>query len=318
MDSAARNYLALTGIAALLVGEAICALAAYVAVPLLSGAARPPVACLVPTLVLGGLLVISVWVGGRGLHRSLVASRRLARQVRLLAMPLTEELRAGAGAADLDGRLDLVDASEGFSFVYGLLRPRVAISSALASRLSTTELRAALEHERYHVRNRDPLRALVGSVLAESLFLLPSLSVLRRRYEAGRELAADRRAERLCGRRPLLGALLKALDGPGPSAPSVSAPLGDPDLLSTRLARIETGRAPRHSSHAPASLAWSLFGIGVLVALLASAIAGVGGDGALVAAIRAQLSPAGAEYGALCVVPLLGLAAIGSIGSGTP
>jgi Zn-dependent protease with chaperone function len=315
MDSAARNFLALAGISALLVGEAICTLAVYVAVPLLTGSARPPIACLVPTIVLGGLLAASIWIAADVLHRSLTASRRLARRVQLLGLPITPELREGADAAGLGGRVDLVNASDGFSFVYGLLRPRVAISRGLVARLSAAELRAALEHEHYHVRNRDPLRSLIGAVLAEALFLLPSLSVLRRRYEASRELAADRRAERLCGPRPLLGALLAALEEPGWRAAPVSAPLGDPDLLSIRLTRIETGRGPRRSRRDLASLAWSVFGVAVLATSFAAAIVGVGGNRALLEAVRTQLSPAGVPYDALCVVPLLALPTIGFFGS---
>jgi Zn-dependent protease with chaperone function len=316
MDSAARNFLALTGIAVVLVAEALCGLAAYVLIPLLGGSAPLNLARLFPTLMLAGLVVVSAWLGVSALRRNLSASQLLAERIQTLARPLPPELLASAQAAGLAGRVDLVDVEAGFSFVYGFFRPRVAISRGLGRRLSAAELRAALEHERYHVLNRDPLRSLIATVLVDALFLLPSLVVLQRHYEAGRELAADRGAEERCGRRSLIGALLKALEGPRWSEIAASAPLGSPDLLSMRLARIETGQAPRLSAGGPLSLAWSIFGIAIATGFFAAAIISVSGPPALGEALSAQLSPAGAAYDALCVAPVLALTFAASIANG--
>jgi Zn-dependent protease with chaperone function len=314
MDSPARNLAALAAIATVLVAEGVCGLIAYVFLPLLSGSDSFRLVCLLPTIMLGGLLAASLWLGGRSARRRLSASRRLAHRVKALTVPSSPALRNGAEATGLAGRVDLVDTEERFSFVYGLARPRVAISVGLAGRLSPAELRAALEHERYHVRNRDPLRSLIGTVLAEAIFLVPSLTVLQRRYEAGRELAADQLAERVCGRRSLIGALIKALDEPiGPDA-AVSASLASPDLLSLRLARLESGRAPRLSVGGLPDLAWSVLGVGTFLASLATAIIGVGGVAALDHAIATELSPAGGSFEALCLAPVVGLTALVTAG----
>ena len=227
-------------------------------------------------------------------------------------MPSSAALRAGGEVAGLAGRVDLIDAEESFSFVYGLVHPRVAISAGLVRRLSPEELRAALEHERYHVRNRDPLRSLIGTVLAEAIFLVPSLMVLQRRYEASRELTADQHAERACGRRPLIGALLKALEDPLLPDAAISASLADPDLLSLRLARLESGRTPRLPVGRLPDLAWSAIGVGAFLTSLAAAIVGVGGVAALGHAISAELSlPAGGGiFEALCLAPVVALTAL--------
>jgi Zn-dependent protease with chaperone function len=310
MDSAARNLAALAAIATVLMAESICGLIAYVFLPLLSGSHSFCLACLLPTIMLGGLLAASLWLGARGARRRLSASRRLAHRVRALAMPSSTALRDGAEATGLTGRVDLVNTEASFSFVYGLVRPRVAISAGLVRRLSPAELRAALEHERYHVRNRDPLRSLIGTVLAEAIFLIPSLAVLQRRYEASRELSADQLAERACGRRSLIGALLKALEDPLWPDTAASASLASPDLLSLRLARLESGRTPRLPVGGLPDLVWSVIGVGAFLTSLSAAIIGVGGFPALSHAVTTELSPAGGAFEALCLAPVVGLTAL--------
>jgi Zn-dependent protease with chaperone function len=66
------------------------------------------------------------------------------------------------------------DAADSFSFVYGVMTPRVAVSRGLLERATGDELRAVLEHERYHVRNIDPLKAAIVRVLSEALFHSPA------------------------------------------------------------------------------------------------------------------------------------------------
>jgi Zn-dependent protease with chaperone function len=119
-----------------------------------------------------------------------------------------------AERAGLRGRVKLLDCDERFSFAYGALDPRVAVSRGLREAAQPDELDAALEHERYHVRNLDPLKVLLARALPATFYYAPALSALKQRYVAGRELAADRRAYRSCGRKPLAGALFKVVRGP--------------------------------------------------------------------------------------------------------
>jgi hypothetical protein len=276
----------------------------------LGGLARLGPACVLPALVLTALVGTSIGLALRALVRQVSATRGLARRVKALALPAPPELLAAANATGLDGRVTLIDATEQLSCVYGALVPRVAVSRGFLEGLAPEELRAALEHERYHVRHLDPLRGLLGKTLTEALFFLPSLELLRLRYEAGRELAADRRAERACGRRPLLGALLKALEGPGCER-AIGVSLADPRLLEARISRLETGQAPALASGGARSLAASALGGGSLLLLYLAAVAGLDGTSALAGVAADQLSTVGALLGALCVVPVL--AAAGSI-----
>jgi hypothetical protein len=308
MDSATRNFLGLVGISATLAAYVVCGVVAYVLIPFLGlrpeALARIGPACLLPAVVL--VLVVGVSAGGalRTLVRQMSASRRLSRRVRALALLASPGLSAAVQTAGLGGRVSMVDSGEQFSFVYGVFVPRVAISRGFLESLTAEELRAALEHERYHVRHLDPLRGLLGKTLVEAFFLLPSLEVLRIRYEAGRELAADRHAEYVCGRRSLLGALLKAMEGPGRES-VVSASLADPGFLHARLSRLETGQAPELASADIPSLFTSALGATSFLLLFIAAVAGLGGTSALAQIAADELGTGGALLGALCVAPIV-------------
>ncbi|MGH2726525.1 MAG: M56 family metallopeptidase, partial [Actinomycetota bacterium] len=101
-----------------------------------------------------------------------------------------------------------------------------------------------LAHERYHVRTRDPAKVVLARAFPRAAFYLPALRHLRRRYVAGRELAADRRAVRSCGETALAGALYKVVRGPAWPELSQAAAIGGPELLDARVEQLETGSEP--------------------------------------------------------------------------
>ena len=154
--------------------------------------------------------VFALWSLGHQLR----ASRRLARRIRTLTVEHPPPLGAALERAGLAGKVDLVDASEPFSFAYGVGAPRIALSRGLVDSVTPGELEAVLEHERYHVQNLDPLKVVLARALPRAFFYLPALGALRRRYVTARELAADRHALSACGRAPLAGALFKVVRGP--------------------------------------------------------------------------------------------------------
>jgi Zn-dependent protease with chaperone function len=311
MDSPGRSFLSLLGLASVLATYSLCGFVALIVLPLIEGAApsHGSVLCLLPAASLGGVLMTATWRGGRSMRANLIASRKLGERIEATAIRHPPRLGSAVASADLRGRVDLVDEEGAFSFSYGLLAPRIAISSGLLDRLSDQELRAALEHERYHVRNLDPLRSLIAAAVSDGFFLLPYLSVLRARYEAGRELAADLCAERACGRRALLAALVKALDGSDPGQ-AIGPSLAAPALLDARVRRLETGRNPRLPRLDLPTLARSVYGGAALTALFALALLGLGGVGALQQAASTELEARTDILGLACLVPLFALPAL--------
>lgn len=312
LDRANRSFLAFMGIALLLGALVLCGALGGVLVPLvLARLSRgelvgPPGISLLPVFPFVVLIAVGLGLGGRSLARQIVASRGLARRVRALAVTVPAELKGAAMQAGLDGRVVLVDASDSFSFVYGVLTPRVAMSRGLLEGASRGELRAVLEHERYHVCNLDPLKIVLVRALSAALFFLPALGSLRARYVAGRELAADRRAVAVCGRRSLAGALLKVVRGPEWSELGVAAAIGGPEQLAVRVAQLEIGAEPKPEAFSAMRVVLSLVGVTLLAVAFLASVSGFGGPAAVYHATGVGLASATLLGSISCTAPFAG------------
>lgn len=213
------------------------------------------------------------------LRRGLRATRAVAREVRERAVsPAVENLALSDAAVDacMAGRVTVIEAAAPFAFTYGLLRPRVAVSSGMVAAAARGELSAVLAHECAHVRGRDPLKALAAATLTARHFGFPLLGQLRAVHTADRELAADRHAVARYGTAAVAGALLKATDVPRWAAAAPAAAMGAQDLLEARITQLEKGRPPRpvrptcrrvaSSAAGVAAYAWVLAGSATLIA----------------------------------------------------
>ncbi|HEY5192536.1 MAG TPA: M56 family metallopeptidase [Solirubrobacteraceae bacterium] len=314
LDSANRSFLALMILALLLGMYVLCGAVGSVLVPLvlirvsqdgLRGLAVNA-GSLLPVLLFVVLVAVGLALGARSLARQILASHRLARRVRGLALAPPEELAGVATDVGLGGRVVLLDSPEWFSFAYGVLTPRVAVSSGLLQGVSAVELRAVLEHERYHVCNLDPLKTILVQTLSAAFFFLPALDSLRLRYVAGRELAADRRAVRACGRRPLAGALLKVVRGPQWSELEVAAAIGGPDLLDARVAQLERGKQPKLVVPSFRAATLSLVGAALFSTTFLASVSSFGGPAAVHQATGTGVSSADLLGGLTCAVPFAG------------
>jgi Zn-dependent protease with chaperone function len=287
LDRANRSFLASVGTALLLAAYVLCGALGVVLLPLLKARAAArglggPLddAALFLLLALIGAVAVGLTRASASLARQMLASRRLTRWIRTRPRNSPERLTRVAALCGLGGRVVLVDAPEAFSFVYGALAPRIAVSHGLLECVSNRELRAVLEHERYHVRNLDPLKLMLMHAFAAALPFLPVLDSLRARYLTSRELAADRHALAACGRRPLVGALLKVAGGQQWSERDLTASFADGELLNLRLLQLETGTAPKLKSLRLIRVAVSLLGAAMLPLALLVSVSGFGGGAA--------------------------------------
>jgi Zn-dependent protease with chaperone function len=314
LDRANRSFLVFAGVALLFAATVLCGALGGVLVPLslarvshggLTGLWGDRGSLLAP-LVLLVLIGMSLGFGARALVRQAVASRVLSRRVRALMRTAPEALAQAARQTGLAGRVVLVDAADSFSFVYGVMTPRVAVSRGLLEHATGEELRAVLEHERYHVRNIDPLKAAIVRVLSEALFFLPALDSLRARYLAGRELAADRRALALYGRRSLAGALLKVMRGPDWSEQAGTAAISSPKLLDVRLIQLETGSEPKPEALDTESIVLSLGGVTLFAVAFLVSVSCLGGAAAVYHATGTGLMAATWLDTLTCTAPFAG------------
>lgn len=242
---------------------------------------------------------IGVVLASRAVYRQARATRQLHHLV--LARQLVADEKLTRLAEQRRVQVEVVDAPEPYSFSYGLLSPRVVVSRGLLESLEPDELDAVLVHERYHVRNLDPLKILIARTLPAVFFFLPVLRELQRRYVAGRELAADRSAIRACGRHSVAGALYKVVAGPPSTVLGAAAAIGGPDLLEVRVAQLETECEPPQPRLSPPTIGFSVVASAVMVLGLVSTSAWVSSNGALNGGALASV--AGAASSLLCAVP---------------
>jgi beta-lactamase regulating signal transducer with metallopeptidase domain len=228
-----------------------------------------------------GLAAVGIVVGVWALRRQWVATDRLTERVKTLALPTGARVAAAAERTGLSGRIDVVASERPFSFTYGVVSPRVAVSHGLVELMSDDELDAVLEHERYHVRNGDPLKILITRTLRPALFLLPALKDLDARYVAGRELAADRLAVQRSGRQPLVGALAKVVNTPEWPDLQPAAAIGGGEHLDVRVSQLETGEEPGPAPISRLRLTLSTAGVTVMASSFGAAVVAFGGPAEL-------------------------------------
>ncbi|TMG44173.1 MAG: M56 family metallopeptidase [Chloroflexi bacterium] len=205
------------------------------------------------------------------LFRQLAATAMLIR--RLVSQKVAEprSVAFAASGLELDGKIDVVADSRPFSFCYWFLRPRICLSTALVDRLDIDELRAVLLHERYHLRQRDPLRLVIARYFAAGLYVVPVVDELVGFFTLQKEIAADQAAVRANG----VEALASALDKLLPDADDVSLGLLVPvSSLSVTEARIDQLVAGRQVSLALSPLSVALSGGALLAAAVLVAIQG--------------------------------------------
>ncbi len=302
-DAPNRSFLAIVSVTLLLAAYVLCGAFGNVLAPPSAEpvsrrglAALPDGGGLAVILVLATVVAVGLAFGARSVTRQLASSRRLGRRARELTLPMPDTLAMTAVAVGLDGRVLLLDEPAMLSFVYGVLTPRVAVSHGLLEGVTRAELRAVLEHERYHVENLDPLKLLLAQTLSAAFFFLPAVGTLRTRYLATRELAADRRAVDMCGRRPLASALLKVARGPDWVELEDVAAIGGAALLDVRVAQLETGVEPKPAPLAATRGVLSLAGGAVVgIAILASA-----------SSFGVALTTADLLNGLICTAPFAG------------
>ena len=231
----------------------LVAVMAHVALAVLAGAEFAAMGWPLPTWFDTGavtLVLASAAAGlaasGRVALRAAADSRALRALIRAGRRPVPALLQDQAAVLGCAARLDAVAGEEAFAVTYGLIWPRILVSTGLAAALTPAEISAVLAHEREHLRHRDPLRLLAARLAAAWGWYLPAAGWLARRAALRRELAADRAAAGSAGRGVLAGALLKLASRPACPAVAAASPAGEGRRsLEARVTQLEAGRPPR-------------------------------------------------------------------------
>ena len=223
----------------------------------------PAAGATVPLLVLLVLLARGLW----SLVRQVWGTRRFLQSLRVETNSLPRRLEQVVAGMGVGRRVTWVQDDRPFAFCYGFLNPRICVSTGLLALLDDAELRALLLHERYHLRQRDPLRLLVINVLADMLGMLAIVPFLVDRHRVAQEVAADQAAIRACGSSDALSSALLKLLTLDPRKCQVPLSVGAFSVTEERIARLLTDQ-PRLRKPAPS--VWLRSFLVVFVLLLVS------------------------------------------------
>ena len=135
---------------------------------------------------------------------------------------------------NLSGRIDIVKDNDRISFCYGMIRPKICLSTGLLKNLNRSELKAVLLHESYHLKNYDPLKIVFGRVASYMFFFIPILKDVDKYYAFSKEIAADNLATKNGNKGSLLSALSKLITVNNPQFSGVAA-LASIDDLERRI-----------------------------------------------------------------------------------
>lgn len=192
---------------------------------------------------LPGALITAVWVVlSLGLISFLI---QLAKTYMLLCktipkkIHLTRQLQETVNSLGLGDSVQLIEEDNLYSFCFGFLNPKIIITSGLVSRLTKKELEAVLFHEHAHLKNRDPLKILIGKTISSTFFFLPIFRELYRNMEATNELIADYwTAEVQKDTKFLRSALRKIIAQPQITFATVPA-ISHPDHIEIRVRQLK-------------------------------------------------------------------------------
>lgn len=177
------------------------------------------------TLISGSsLLVLSLGVVVMAVLRLVVLTRRTRKLIRSFTPHApSPKLAALAASLGVSGRTLEVAGRQSDIFCAGAISPRLFVSRQAVESLEADELRVVLEHERFHLRQRHPLKILLVDLFTSSLRFLPFVARAVSEYRTAIELAADETVlERQESSQHLSAALLKLLPH-GPIQPVAAA-----------------------------------------------------------------------------------------------
>lgn len=112
---------------------------------------------------------------------------------------------------NLKNKVFLVKSNKPFAFCYGLIDPKIYISTKLLDMTTKEELLAILVHEKYHLTSKDTLTLILASAAKSIFFFFPIFSDLIRNYKIEREVRADQEAIKYIGNKGVLLSVLKKL-----------------------------------------------------------------------------------------------------------
>ncbi|TSC84231.1 MAG: peptidase M56 BlaR1 [Parcubacteria group bacterium Gr01-1014_13] len=141
-------------------------------------------------LFVGAALALTLIIAAGRVIFSTIKTNRF---VRFKKTKLTQKSFKLAQITDILGitsRVEEIASNDPTIFCYGLIKPKICVSSKVVDSLSSAELRAVLRHETQHMISREPAKLLVIKFINTFRFI-PGIKNLTKKYLSFSELAAD-------------------------------------------------------------------------------------------------------------------------------
>lgn len=146
------------------------------------------------------------------LAREVVARRNFELAIQRSRVPLPRNVRIASTEVCGDVVVVAVEDHLPFAVSVGLLSPKIVVSDSLSARCTISELRAVLAHEAAHCRARHPLQRFMWELFRQASVFAPIVADVAVHSSLKNEFDADATACSIVGRRPLISAMLKAVD----------------------------------------------------------------------------------------------------------
>lgn len=175
-------------------------------------------------------------------------------------------------ALKLVNKIIILQDDKPFAYCFGILNPKIFITTGLIAMTDKKELEIVLRHEKYHLEHRDSLILLLA-MFVESLFpFLPTIKDIIRIYKTDRELLADQAAiKEETDKRSLSSVLTKLLQYESVTIPVLAPAIADLDTLETRIKSLLSIKVNYYRFSKKNLLYSSVFVI-VLIALIVTPI----------------------------------------------
>ncbi len=141
-------------------------------------------------LFIGAALTLTIIIA---ISRVILSTIKTKKFIKFKKTKLTQKSLKLAQITDLLGitnQVEEIASSEPAIFCYGMMRPKICVSSKVIQSLNSSELRAVLMHETQHMISREPARLLAIKFINTFRFI-PGIKNLTKKYLSFSELAAD-------------------------------------------------------------------------------------------------------------------------------
>lgn len=167
---------------------------------------------------------------------------------------------------DLENKVRIIKNNQPLALCYGLLQPKMYLSTGLLSITSPRELEVILKHEKHHLKHNDNRTILFAHVIQNTFPFIPILSDLVNNFRIEREIAADTYAAE-GGKRQIVSAVLKKLLKNPQPAFAYFPTLAAEDTLQARIESLFLHKK-FISQYSLKNIALSLFSVTILLSLI--------------------------------------------------